>query len=292
MLDMLTEINLDDLASAFGWQASPALRRALSLSFRGLARKFARQMLAYDGLVARFGLAEGARRALPGYVRGLRVDGRDRLPPSGPVLVLSNHPGMSDTLCLFAAIGRPDLAVIALRRPFLQALPATSRHLVFLDEEPSQRMGAVRRAAAHLRGGGALLTFPAGEIEPDPDVYPGAQEALAGWTDSTGVFARFVPELSIVPALVRSVLWDRAVRHPLTRLKAGRPDRERLGASFQLLAQLLFDLKPVTVRVEFARPIDLREIGSAATAAIQQAVLERMRSLLASPAEGPGTEVL
>ncbi len=292
MLKTLTKINLDDLAAAFGWQGSPFARRALTAVFRGMARKFAGQMLAYDARVGQVGLAEGARQTLPGYVRGLQVYGRELLPAAGPTLFLSNHPGMSDTLCLFAAVARADLKIIALRRPFLQALPATTGHLIFLDDDPAQRMGAVRQAAAHLRAGGAVLTFPAGEIEPDPDVYTGALESLAGWTDSTGVFARFARELQIVPVLVRGVLWDRAVRHPLTRLKSTREERERLGAAFQLLAQILFDVKPVAVRVAFARPIGLAEVGSTDTAAIQAAVLGRMRQLLESPAAGAGVEAL
>jgi len=292
MIQTLTDINLDDLAAAFGWQDSPFLRRSLAAVFGRMARKFAGQMLAYDARVGQAGLSDGARRTLPGYVRSLRVFGRDRLPASGPALFLSNHPGMSDTLCLFAAISRPDLRIIALRRPFLQALPRTSEYLIYLDEDPAARMGAVRKAAAHLRSGGSLLTFPAGKIEPDPDVYPGALQALQDWTDSTAVFARFAPDLRIVPVLVRGVLWDRAVRHPLTRLKAGREDRERLGASFQLLMQILFDLTPVAVRVQFAAPIGLEEVGSTGTAAIQEAVLGRMRDLLQNPPAEAGAEAL
>jgi hypothetical protein len=292
MLDTLTEINLDDLAEAFGWQGRLLPRRALRAAFGGMARKFAAQMLAYDALVGTEGLVEAARRTLCGYVRSLEVYGRDLLPAPGPALFLSNHPGMSDTLCLFAAIGRPDLRIIALRRPFLRMLPATSEHLIYLDDDPAQRMSAVRKAAGHLRSGGAVLTFPAGEIEPDPDVYPGAAKSLAGWTESTAIFARFIPDLQIVPVLVRGVLWGRAVRHPLTRVKSRREDRERLGAAFQLLMQILFDVKPVTVRVEFGRPIEIQEVGSAETAAIQAAIVGRMAGLLERPPAGPGSEAL
>jgi hypothetical protein len=292
MLKTLTAINLDDLAAAFGWQDSPVLRRILAAIFGGMARKFARQMVDFDGRVGAAGLVEGTLRTLPGYVRSLRIYGGELLPASGPAMFLSNHPGMADTLCLFASIGRPDLKIIGLRRPFLQALPAMSGHLFYLDDDPAQRMGAVRMAAAHLRAGGAVLTFPAGEIEPDPDVYPGALESLANWTDSTGVFARFVPDLQIVPVLVRGVLWDRAVRHPLTRLKPAGADRERLGAAFQLMMHILFDLKPVDVRVQFARPIGPGAVGSLDTAAIQGAVLGRMRGLLQGLPAGPGVEIL
>lgn len=286
-LAILTRINLDDLVASFGWQERPFLAAAARLLFRGPARKFARQMVAFDAAVGAEGLPEAARHMLPGYVRELRVYGAENLPGSGPLLVLSNHPGMTDTLCLFAAIGRPDLRIIALDRPFLQALPETTRHLLFIGDEPSQRLGAVRRASAHLRQGGALLTFPAGQIEPDPQVYPGAQATLDGWSDSTGVFLRFAPETRLVPAVVRGVLWEKAVRHPLTRLRPAGEEREKLGAAFQLLAQILFDLRPVTVSVQFGRPLTVAGLGTTELPALQAALLEGMRSLLGSPPNGP-----
>ena len=288
MTDSLTDINLNDLVAAFGWQHYPILRGFLRFVFRAPASKFAVQMVAFDRQVGLTGLPEGARQTLGSFVKGVHIFGVENLLPSGPVLYLSNHPGMTDTLCLFAALRRPDLKIIALRRPFLQALPNTSRYLIYLSDDPAERMGAVRNASAHLRKGGAVLTFPAGEIEPDPDIYEGAYESLIGWLDSAGVFIRFAPETKIVPILVRNVLWDKAVRHPLTRLRSSREERERLGASFQLLMQILFNLAPVTVRVQVAPPIGLSEIGSTETAAIHAFVLERMRSLVQNPPIGEG----
>ena len=49
-------------------------------------------------------------------VSDIRVFGIDKLPASA-FLALSNHPGMSDTLSLFAALYRPDLKIIAFQRP-------------------------------------------------------------------------------------------------------------------------------------------------------------------------------
>jgi hypothetical protein len=284
MTDPLTEINLDDLVTSFGWQEQRLPRALLRGLFHGAAARFARQMLAFDEATGRSGLMEAASQTLRGFVKDVDVCGVENLPASGPALFLSNHPGMTDTLCLFAALARPDLKILALRRPFLQALPHVSERLIFLDDDPAERMAAVRRAAAHLRSGGAVLTFPAGRIEPDPDVYPGACESLETWLDSAGIFLRLVPETRLVPVLVRGVLWDRAVLHPLPRLRPDRESRERLGAAFQLLMQLLFDVKPVTVRIRAARPIDRTETGPD-LASIHAVVLERMRGLLQQPAE-------
>src|SRR6185436_11550326 len=107
-----------------------------------------------------------------------------------------------------------------------------------LNEDPASRMALVRTMSAHLRNGGAALTFPAGKIEPDPDVYDGALESLQDWTDSAGVFLRLAPETAVLPVLVRGVVWDKAARHPLLVIKRSRFEKEKLAAALQLLAHV------------------------------------------------------
>jgi hypothetical protein len=279
-LQTLTEINLDDLVASFGWQNYPRLAAVLRAFFHFPAQKFARQMLAFDSEVAARGLSLAAQDLFQQFAQNLTVLGAENVPASGPALFLSNHPGMVDTLALFIAIQRPDLRIIAIERPFLQTLKNTSAQLIYLSDEPARRMSAVRTASAHLKQGGAALTFPAGKIEPDADVYPGALESLGDWSESAGVFARFAPETKIVPTLVRGVLWDKAVKHPLTKMKKERFEREKLGAAFQLLAHILLDKRPLHVTVHFAKPLTLAEIGSTETAAIHAKVIERMQGLL------------
>ena len=91
---------------------------------------------------------------------------------------------------------------------------------------------------------------------------------------------------------MRNVLWDKAVRHPLTRFKSDRLERERLGASFQLLAQMLFDVAPVAVKVQVGAPITLEEAGSRELSAIHALVLDRMRLLVQHPPVGEGMLIL
>jgi hypothetical protein len=281
-LRALTEINLDDLVSSFGWENYPLPAHLLRWVFRSPAEKFARQMLAFDDCVGQSGLPEGASDTLKEFAQSLEVCGAEDLPQGGPVLFLSNHPGMVDTLALFAGINRPDLRIIALDRPFLLSLPNVAGHLLFISDKPSERMSAVKKAAAHLRAGGALLTFPAGQIEPDAQVYPGALESLNDWTDSAGVFLRFAPQTKIVPTFVSGVLWDKAVKFPLTKIKKTRFEREKLGASFQLLAHILFDVRPLKVKIRFAKPITLEEVGLQDAAAIHAKVIERMQCLIST----------
>ncbi len=179
-LDTLTQINLDDLVTSFGWQKLPLLAAMLRALFARPARKFAEQMVEFDNLVGEAGLSQASCRFLQRhYIQDLRVHGHEHMPTSGPVLVLSNHPGMTDNVSLFAAVNRPDLRIIAVQRPFLESLYNISPKLSYVSDNPSDRMRAVRQVAAHLRAGGVALTCPAGKIEPDPDVYPGALESRA-----------------------------------------------------------------------------------------------------------------
>jgi 1-acyl-sn-glycerol-3-phosphate acyltransferase len=292
-LDTLTQINLDDLVSAFGWEHQPFLASLLRNAFASPARRFAGQVVGFDHDVGQTNLAEASRQLMrKHYVRDVRVYGRENVPANGPVLFLANHPGMADTISLFAAINRPDLKIIALQRPFLASLPNTTKQLFFINDDPAKRLNAVRQVSTHLREGGSVLTFPAGEIEPDPDVYSGSREALDTWTDSAGVFIRFARDTRIVPVLVSSVIWDKAAQHWIPRLKRTRLEREKLAAALQLLMLITRNARPNIVYVRFARPITVDEVGSTDAHAIHQLVIERVQELLEHPSKDDGVSVL
>ena len=290
-LELLTQINLDDLVSSFGLQSQPLSARILRWIFHKPALTFAKFILEFDSAIKERGLADAARLALGYFVRDVRVFGLDRVPDSA-FLALSNHPGMTDTLALFAALNRPALKIIALDRPFLMALPNMSRQLFFVNDDSVSRMKLVRQVSGHLRSGGSALTFPAGEIEPDPNIYPGALDALQTWTDSVGVFIRMAPETIILPVLVRNVIWDKTAKHPLLKLKKTRMEREKLAAALQLLAMVMWNAKPVTVTVQIGKPIDPKVLGTTNTQIVHQAVLAEMKSLIENPPQGEGVSVL
>jgi len=289
-LEMLTEINLDDLVLSFGWEDKPLLARALRRIFTGPARKFAQVMLEFDDGVGVLGLVEAARLMLRKYVRDVRIFSAPL--PAGPFLALSNHPGMADTLALFSSLNRPDLKVIAVDRPFLKSLNNTSQRLFYVTDDPGARMTLVRQVSGHLRSGGAALTFPAGDIEPDPNVYPGAVNALREWTDSVGIFVRMAPETAILPVLVRGVIWEKTARHSIVRLKKTREEREKLAAAFQLLFHIILNAKPIDITVQVGKPITVAELGSKDKVVIHQAVLTEMKRLIENPPTGEGISVL
>jgi hypothetical protein len=273
-VETLTRVCVEDLLSAFGLGTLRHGRRPLELLSRIPARRLARQVATYDGIVGESGLAAGGAWALERMTRRVEVEGRENVPREGPLLLVSNHPGLSDTVALFATTPRPDLRVVAAERPFLKALPNTSRYLLTVAETSPGRFGLIRAAARHLRKSGAVLTFPGGKIEPDPAVLPGAVEALERWSASVDLFARLVPELAVVPVIVSGVLSPTSLRNPLTFLRRRREEREWLAATLQMMTPGLYD---VTVKVSFGQPV---RAGDSSDRPVGQAVLGEARCLV------------
>jgi Acyltransferase len=273
LLERLTELCVEDLICAFGLGGTSHGRALMESISRIPARRLARQILTYDRIVGESGLGTGGAWALKRLSRNTSIEGQKNVPRGGPLLLVSNHPGLADAVALFAATPRDDLRVISADRPFLEALPNTSRHLLTVAETSAGRLGVVRAATRHLRGGGAVLTFPGGRIEPDPAILPGAVEALDRWSSSGDLFARLVPGLVVVPVVVSGVISPSALRNPLIHLRRRRRDREWLAATLQVLVPAL---RNVDARVEFGRPIH------AESGAVGDAVIEETRRLMES----------
>lgn len=277
----LERLTTEDMLEAFGLGGARLIRPALERLCRPAARHLALHVAAYDDRVGRHGLRPAADWAVRRFLGGLEVAGQGNLPTGGPLLVLANHPGLSDALALFAALHRDDLRALALDWPFFLALPHTSRHLIYCSWRSLDRLAALRAGVGHLRRGGALLVFPRGEIEPDPAVLPGALRSLEGWSRSIGHVARHVGALAVVPAVVSGVLSPAAQRNPLTRLRRRQRDRERLGAMLQVL---FAPYRRVTVRVAFGAPLYAHELGSLQNPqAITTTLVKRARHLIERP---------
>ena len=270
-IEVLTRVCVDELLDAFGLGGPGRVRRLLEPLSRVPAKRLASQVATYDEIVGASGLAAGGVSALERMVRRIEVEGRENVPTEGPLLIVANHPGLADSLALFATVPRRDLRVVAAERPVLKALPNTSRYLMSISEASPGRLGVVRTAARHLMGGGAVLTFPGGEIEPDPAVLPGAVESLERWSESLDLFARLVPGLTVVPAAVSGVLSPTALRNPLILVRRRPRDREWLAATLQMLTPAL---RNVSTRVAFGRPVHAGE------GIIREPVLDEMRRLI------------
>jgi hypothetical protein len=289
-LGRLTSINLDDVVGAFGWQDRPGLACLARTLFRFPARRFARQMLRFDSLVGERGLTQAARVTEQLYARSVRVYGRKEV-SRGPVLFLANHPGVTDTLALLASLGRDDLQVIALDRPFLVSLPNLGNHLAFVTDQSAARVALIRKVGMHLRRGGAALTFPAGRNEIDPDYSMEAAKSLREWIDSASAFARLAPEVIVIPVCVRGVYWRKTADLPVVRRRRSTDDQQLLGSAIQLLTSVAVGLRPVTIRIQFGNPIRAAAMRAAGTVDLHQAVMAEMQQLMESPPVGEGEEI-
>lgn len=190
-------------------------RRAIAAALRVPAAMLARSLTALDHDLATRSLVDSARRRLAHYGATLRIDPRSpAIPGAGPLVVVSNHPGLFDALALFATTGRDDLSILAARRPLLTALPSLSRRLLSIDPGASGSV-ALKKAVRHLRGGGALLHFPAGQIEPDPRVAPRDRALLLPWKPGLdtllGAAARGRDDVRVVVVAVSGVVSRRAL---------------------------------------------------------------------------------
>lgn len=291
-LDRLTEINLNDLVSSFGWEEFPFLSMILRTLFKHTANRFAQMMLDFDANVAARGLDQASQELLKKFARTLTVYGQENI-PSGAILALSNHPGMVDTLALFSALARKDLRIIAIQRPFLEALIHLRPALDFITDEPGEMIGLVKHVRKHLDQNGAVLTFPAGKIDPDPGVYPGAIEALQEWTDSAGVFLRLSPATVLLPVVVRGVVWKKTANSLIVKLlQRDQKKREKLAVALQLIAHVDFGLRPLDVVVQIGKPIDLEQVARRNKEEVHHQLLTAITSLISQEPQGGGVRIL
>jgi acyl carrier protein len=108
---------------------------------------------------------------------GVEVEGRERLPLNGPVVIAPNHVGYLDPLFIYAAlparlIGRTHFIAFAeiLSKPHLAWLARFSRLILTGNAETT--VDSLRRARAALASGEAVCIFPEGSRSPSSLLMP------------------------------------------------------------------------------------------------------------------------
>jgi 1-acyl-sn-glycerol-3-phosphate acyltransferase len=254
--------------------------RALwSCLFSVAAARFAREIAAYDQIVGAHGLQQGAVWLLERFTAGLDVVGRAAVPASGPLLVVANHPGLTDSAALLVGLARHDVYVVAVDRPFLRALPHTSEHLIYVSPEGAGCRRTLETVIARLDQGHAVLVFPAGRLEPDPLVQTGSAESVESWSRGISLVLKWAPDARVLPAIVGGVRSAHALSHPLTRLSRQPRDQHRVAALLQALVPLYHRVR---VRVIFGSPILAASLHARyeSPPAITRAIAEQVSQLL------------
>ncbi len=134
------------------------------------------RLLKIDQLSALYETARSDRPLHTDVLRELGIEAKitpedlKKIPISGPVIAVSNHPfGLLDGMLLSTVLQavRPDLRVLTSH--MLGDLPELARLGIFIDpfDRPESRLAngrALKQAIAHVCSGGMLLIFPAGEV--------------------------------------------------------------------------------------------------------------------------------
>ncbi len=92
------------------------------------------------------------------------------IPPTGPLVVVSNHPsGLVDGMVLAELVNRvrPDFKILT--RSLLTGIPEVAQFMIpvpFPHEDNARELGLQMRdeTMAHLRAGGVIILFPAGKV--------------------------------------------------------------------------------------------------------------------------------
>lgn len=278
---ILRERITDEIFLALGMSKTGVFRRSLGWLFRLPTQRFASIFSSADQAARETGLYGAGKELLRNLSVRCRARGSETLPREGPLIVASNHPGAYDSAALAASIPRPDVKIIVYEIPFYHALENIRQRMIFVSPNPDLRMSALRSAIDHLRGGGALIQFGTGRIDPDPEVQDGSLENLKNWSPSLEIMLRKAPETQLSLAMVSGVLMKRFVHHPLTLLRQEIIARRRIAEFMQVIWQLITRKDPgVTTQISFAPPIATADLQSDGNGRWMEEILSRARSLL------------
>ena len=121
----------------------------------------------------------GAPAGQPFWPKAMKTMGIDiltpddqvaRIPPTGPLVVVANHPhGLVDGMVMATLIGRVRSDYKILTRSLLTGIPEIDEFMIpvpFPHEENSRELGLKMRedAMRQLKNGGVIILFPAGKV--------------------------------------------------------------------------------------------------------------------------------
>jgi hypothetical protein len=277
----------DEICVALGISKTGLLRRLLGPVFFSPAQAFARLAAQVDQQVQEEGVPDAAQFLLKNFVDEVQVKGAETIPHEGPLLVASNHPGAYDSIAILSNLPRQDIKIIVSDVPFLHSLPTISGKLIYARAGLHGRMAALRSIVRQMQQDGAVLIFPTGLVDADPEILPEqqpsrAEKELGNWSSSLELILRKAPQTRLLVTMVSGVLAPSCLRNPLTRLPKEQWQKQKLAEFLQVIQQLAlgrkFDLKP---RLSFDFPLTAPELlawGSSTD--LQQTIIARARQVL------------
>ena len=252
------------LMSVMGLKHPNWITRSLYPIFRPPTRRMAGYLVETDRNTAIKGWNSAVKQFTAHLVTDVHFNRQEIIPQQGSLMVIANHPAAYDVVILAASIPRDDLKIIASDIPLIQMLPNIRQHCIPVPYHIPSRLQTVRSTLQHLKAAGSILIFPRGNVEPDPQVSPGAEQSMAGWSPSIELFLRNVPDTLCVIAIASGMLSASWFTNPLIKLWKKYEQRQKVAEIFQVAAQLFTGRKPAaTPRIDFSAPLAIAELGGA-----------------------------
>jgi hypothetical protein len=186
-------------------------------------------------------------------------------------------------MVIVSQIPRPDATFIISDIPLIKFLPNARKHAYFATSDSNTRTNAVRETIRFLEGGGCLVIFATGLIDPDPEVWgeEAASRELEGWSSSLELFLKKVPETKLIVTITSGVLDPAWAKSRSIRIAKPGLERRRLAEFGQVISQLLRPgRKKYNPHISFAPPVTLDDLGHGKGEAMPN-IKARARSLLA-----------
>jgi glycerol-3-phosphate O-acyltransferase / dihydroxyacetone phosphate acyltransferase len=215
-----------------------------------------------------------ARRVLAVFFRRIEVEGLERVPHHGPLLVVANHVnGLLDPMLVVGTLprlprflGKSGLWDIAPLRPFLAWARVIPVHRPGdPGADPEQNAAAFAAAAEVLAAGGAVSIFPEGRSHNEPGLAPlktgAARIALAAAAARPGLGLDVLPVGLVFDAKER--FRSRALVEIGEPLRVNAPDDPADPREVRALTERI-DAALDRVTVSYATWDEARLIGRAA----------------------------
>jgi hypothetical protein len=262
-VDALTEYITDEVFRIFKQSPDSWMRKTLGPAIYPPAHRFASLAANFDADILEFGFREAAIRIISRYIQGFEARNTEKVPQEGPLLITSNHPGTIDSLVITASLPRPDLKIVATGIPFIENLKNAADHLIYTPRLGiHERMQVVRSAIHHLQQGGAVLIFPSGHIDPDPELSPEEAADFGRWSHSVELMLKQVPQTQVLLTIVSGVLSARWRWNPLVRLMGDEQKQRTVAEVLQVIQSIILPrLNRVEPRLTFSDPLSTDELA-------------------------------
>ncbi len=222
---------------------------------------FAKKADEYDQRINQDGLSTATQWFLTQFVSEVNITGRENIPEQGPLLITPNHAGGVDFLSVMASIPRNDFRLIANEHAIISPTQYLPEYLLFTGSKANDRTAVIYSILKQLNKGHAVVVFPAGLLEPDPKLIPGAQEHLYHWSPSLGIFVKKIPDLKILPVVIGGTVSGKLYNMFFSRVRKSIKQRTKTTILIQYMVTLAFSKRfPVTLDVTIGKPIDAKQL--------------------------------